>query len=224
MKLAVLFFGISYLEKYKHWYKGDNLEINYKASVDNYKKIIFEHFENKGYDIDIFLSTYKTEYSDSLLETYKPRSYRILNTFIEDRHLSRNTHFLNCLNLLRAHSIKNDIKYDHILITRFDLLFNFPFENYNFDFSKMNVFSELYNKKKIDDNFYFFPFDKLSSMIEISQNFKKGSFHLIRLDLERKFGINFLNNENKSVENLSSFDIVRKSNSKKNINNRIFNK
>ncbi len=216
MKLALGLFGISYVENHEHWFKKDNVRIDFELSVENYKKRIINHFKNLGYEIDIYLSTYKSEKTDKLLEIYKPRKKIILDKFINDRFISRNFHFMNCLRMIK----NSNVDYKMIIMTRFDLLFNESFDNVDINLDKMNLVSELHHKKKVDDNLYIFSSDKLNSFIKLCGTYKKKTYHEMKLDLNKLFGINYLANEKKPVAKLSFFTIVR--NSKFDSNLKIF--
>ena len=56
MKLALLLFGIS-LEINKYWQYGTLYSVDYNNSYENYQKYIFDYFKNKGYEIDVYIST-----------------------------------------------------------------------------------------------------------------------------------------------------------------------
>ena len=55
MKLAILLFGLSKTE-FIHPLVN-KIFIDYEKSYENYKKIIFDYFENIGYNIDVFFTT-----------------------------------------------------------------------------------------------------------------------------------------------------------------------
>ena len=59
--------------------------------------------------------------------------------------------------------LSSNNKYDHVLITRFDLDFKKKFSECNFDFNSFNIISQT-GKKTICDNFYFMPFNLLTSI------------------------------------------------------------
>ena len=48
-KIAILLYGISYLENFIH-FKGRKLNIDYRNSIENYKEYLFEYYKN--YDIE----------------------------------------------------------------------------------------------------------------------------------------------------------------------------
>tara|TARA_A100001015_G_scaffold57870_1_gene63709 strand:- start:139 stop:789 length:651 start_codon:yes stop_codon:yes gene_type:complete len=210
-KLALLLFGMSYCE-YFHYFTQKNVKIDYKNSVENYKKFIFEYFENLGYQIDVFIATNEMNDNEkkNLLEIYKP----IDHVFIENdenqhRRISRNEKFINAIELSRR---RKDNNYDHILITRFDLMFKKKFEESNIHFDKFNLVSQLEEDKFVCDNFYFFPGEMLDDFKEICDYWESRRFHDIKPELEKKWGTNsihYILNEHTWIKNLSFYKIVR---------------
>lgn len=183
-------------------------DINYKYSYNNYKKYIFEYFENKGYEIDIYFCSNKLDENDSLdiIKTYNPVKCSFIDNDI-NRTLSRNKKLDNVIDLCL--DTKN--KYDLVLITRFDLLFKKNFNESNINFNKYNLVSILESLNIICDNFYLFPYKYLQHFSKIVKKNLHSSFHNIKHDIENINGYDFINyilNENKSIGNLSFYKIV----------------
>lgn len=207
MKLAILLFGLSKTEIIHH--SGNKIFIDYEKSYENYKKIIFDYFENIGYDIDVFFTTniLDNKNEKKICEIYKPIKYN----FIEKaRHEKLNNVIELCIN--------SRITYDLILITRFDLLFQKNFSESNIDFDKFNLVSILEKPHLICDNFYLFPykylkiFSKIVKETIIRENSNVCAFHNIQKHLYHELGINSVNyilNENCFVYQLSFYKIVR---------------
>ena len=205
-----MLFGISYLENYsKKKYKGS---IDYKRSLKNYKKYIFEYFEHKGYSIDVYISTNEIseEVKKQLMEDYKPIKI-ITNRLITERkrkfnnYKNRNFKFKNLINL-----IDNYNDYDNFLITRFDLLFQIDFKDVNIKFDKLNIVSILEKKNCICDNFYLMSNINFVTFKKIIND--KGIVyhsHRLKKQLEHNFDVNYLFNEFKSVGKLTFYKIVR---------------
>lgn len=207
MKLALLLFGIS-LEINKHWQYGTSYSVDYNNSYENYQKYIFEYFKNKGYDIDVYISTniLPNIYKEDLLDKYKPVKCNFIETIEDDRHLSKNIKIDDVVNLC----INEGNEYDLILITRFDLLFQKDFSNSNIQFDKFNVVSILENPNYICDNFYLFPYKYLSEFSKIIKKNIRESHHFIKEDLENmEFPINYILDERTVVADLSFYKIVR---------------
>ncbi len=202
MKFALLLSGIS-LEINKHWQYGTLYSVDYNNSYENYQKYIFEYFTNKGYDIDVYISTniLPDNYKEDLLVKYKP----VKCNFIEnedDIYLSKKNKIYDVVNLC----LKDGKEYDLILITQFDLLFQKDFANSNIQFDKFNIVSILENPNYICDNFYLFPYKYLSDFSKII----KSSSYIVKNDLE-SIGcpINYIINERYDSIDLSFYKNIK---------------
>lgn len=207
-KLALLLFGVSYYE-YNH-FKGGNVKVDYKISVENYKKFIFEYFENLGYEIDVFFATnvMDNDEKEKLLEVYKPVDY-VFMEHNNDKKVGRNEKFINAIELCRRHKDNN---YDHVLMTRFDLLFKKNFQESHIEFDKFNLVSILEKDDYVCDNFYFFPIRMLDSFKELCDFWKWRRYHDLKHKFEERWGIDsvhYILNEHTWVNNLSFYKIVR---------------
>jgi hypothetical protein len=215
-KLAVVLFGLSYCEKYIHW-TNDIYIINHDLSFKNYNEYIFDYFRDNQFEIDVFISSNSSIYSEKLINLYNPKKY----LFCDDKKISssvndRNIKFCNALNLCIEYADENSIAYDNILMTRFDINFMIKFDKVKIDYNAMNIVSILEKNDFIDDNFYLFPFCKSHAFLDyclkrifIYKNIK--AFHYeIKNNLIKIFGnINYLKNEHKFVKDLSFYKIVR---------------
>ena len=207
-KLALLLFGISYGEYHHFW--GRNMKIDYKISVENYKTFIFEYFENLGYEIDVFFATNEIDddEKEKLLEIYKPVDY-VFMEHNNDKRAGRNEKFRNVIDLCVKHKNNN---YNHVLITRFDLLFKKKFQESHIEFNKFNLISILERDKLVCDNFYFFPIRMLDRFKELCDFWDWRRFHDIVYQLEKIWGIisiHYILNENTWIGGLSFYEIVR---------------
>lgn len=207
MKCALLLFGMS-ICKYKHW-TNKMYQINYRDSYDNYQKYIYKYLNDKGYSIDVYFSTNISNDDEhkELIKKYKPIKYSFIHNNINKR-LSRNKKLLNVVQLC----LNNNIEYDLVLITRFDLLFQKEFEKSNIKLDKFNLVSILERNHLICDNFYLFPFSKLKQFHELTKKNINRSFHYIKDDIEKidnKEFVNFILNEKKRISRLSFYKIVR---------------
>jgi hypothetical protein len=207
-KIAILLFGISKQEKYNH---RDNYttSINYERSYENYKKMIFKFFQNKGYDIDIYFTTNIIDDTDKqkICELYNPRQCN----FIENEsnfYISRNMKINNVVDLC----LQSGITYDLVLITRFDLNFNIDFNKSNINLNKFNLVSILESPHLICDNFYLFPYKSLNAFSNICKKNMNKSFHLIKKDIDSIKGplyVNYILNEYTYIANLTFYTIIR---------------
>ena len=207
-KIALLLFGISYMKTYNHWNKND-YSINYQNSTDNYEKFIFKFFKNS--DFDVFISTYNNEKVDDLINYYKPKKYHLENDFNINFNTSRNRHFINSIKLCLEYSEANNINYQFVIITRFDLEFLIEFDKIFIDKRRINIVSELAHQNVISDNFYIIPFYKLIKFYNVCISNKHKSFHFIKEDILTKVGqINYMHNQpGCEIHQLELYNIVR---------------
>lgn len=225
-KIALLLFGMSKMT-YQHWsQKKGILEINYMNSYSNYQEYIFEYFQKRGYQVDVYFATNNMSNPDKkeLIETYKPISYSF-NRNLKNKIRSRNDKIEKVIDLC----LQSQIKYDLVLITRFDLLFKKKFDEININLKRFNLVSELEKKKLICDNFYLFPYTVLKQFSKLVKRKRNVSFHKIKADIQKiksiqgRFGsgfVSYISNDRKNIGSLSFYSIVRtKIDSKKTIKN-----
>ena len=193
LKCAVLIFGLHYKNNYQNWYFGKT-NINYKYYINNIKNLFccFSH-------VDYFLSTNKSEKTNELIKDYNAKEYNF-------NDLPRWEKILIGLKIIE----KNKNNYDMIAITRFDIFFIMNLNN--IDINKLNIISILEAKHLICDNFYLFPTKYLNNFIEIFENIKKYSNHNslthgLKNEFEKRFDLNYIKNENKKVQHLSSYQL-----------------
>ena len=203
MKLALLLFGIS-LEINKYWQYGTLYSVDYKNSYENYRKYIFEYFKNKGYEIDVYISTniLPDINKQDLLNKYKPIKSNFIETIEDDIQQSKNSKMNDVVNLC----ITEGIEYDIILITRIDLLFQKEFDSCNIILDKFNIVNILEDPHYICDNFYLFPYKYLAKFSTII----KSENYLIKKNLENiGFPINYILTESSDNLDLSFYKKIR---------------
>ena len=203
MKLALLLFGIS-LEINKYWQYGTLYSVDYNNSYENYQKYIFEYFKNKGYEIDVYISTniLPDINKQDLLNKYKPIKSNFIETIEEDRNLSENIKMNDVVNLC----ITEGIEYNLILITRFDLLFQKGFDSCNIGLDRFNIVNILEEPDYICDNFYLFPYKYLSKFSKII----KSESYFIKKNLENiGCPINYILTEHSNNLDLSFYKNIR---------------
>lgn len=212
-KIAVLLFGISLENDYKRPESNMNLIIDYKKSVENYKKYIFDYFKNKGYDVDIFFSTNPpttTKDEKELIETFNPVNYTFVNNE-KSNYLSKQTKLCSVIKLC----LDSNITYDNVLLTRFDLLFKKDFDSVNIDMNKFNLVTILEKSIVVCDNFYIMPYKMLDIFYKIIKN--KSRTHYIKEDLEKLIGEDLINYidpfpddaKGRKIKHITFYEIVR---------------
>ena len=208
-KIALLLFGLSYKENYKH-HSGKKVLINYEESLKNYEKMIFKYYKNLGYEIDTFLATNFNKNINNLLKKYKPKSNYIRHQEINNNIISRNKYFLTTMKLCKEYAEKNKIKYEFVIMTRFDLLFKIPFNEVKINYNTMNIVSILEHPALICDNFYLFPFSYLDIFLQYVKSRIRTCAHLYKRNLERRFGnINYLMNQYTFIQKIKFYKIIR---------------
>lgn len=209
--LAILLFGISYQENFHH-YSNKYVNVSWEISINNYKQYIFSFFEQK-YNIDFFFCTNDVIENKrrKLLIDFKPQNHQ----FVSDAECK------NYCKYPRNYRIKKVVEmclessktYEMILITRFDLLFQIPFQWKNIDLQKINLVTTLETNDLICDNFYLLPQKFLKSFLEIinKQINNNNNFHCIKKDIEDICPINFINQEkiNKNCLQISFYRFGR---------------
>ena len=207
-KIAILFFGLTY-HTYCH-FSGKIKKVNYNLSFDNYQEYIYKYFENLGYEIDTYFTT--NNYCDEskknrIRNKIKPKNCAFIkNNF--NHHKSRNTKFLKVIELC----LNEDINYDLVLITRFDLIFQKKFEESNIKLDKFNLVSILEKNHLICDNFYLFPYQYLRKFYELLKDRPMLDYHKIKDLIESLNGKDFVNyilNEYTDVPNLTFYKLVK---------------
>lgn len=143
-----------------------------------YKKCYQSLFDNiinqNDHDFDIYLITWKKDYSDELLKYYKPKDILLLeyDNFLKDldgidklkigleyQHLKKkdkNTYFIQLWQWYKGYEFIKNKNYDYIVKTRFDIQIKKPIKIYNnnyfIDFSKRDKFYKITHP--LDDLFY----------------------------------------------------------------------
>lgn len=157
MRIALLLRGLAYCDDYFNNNLKKTFIINYKYSLDNYKKNIFENN-----DVHVFFHTYYTDRLnvDELIKDYKPKDYVITRPEFLDKCLSRDK-FRSCLysllsvmNLFINYNNKENIKYDYIIITRFDLNFKVKLSELSIEPNKFHINCMTEGDDSTDDNFF----------------------------------------------------------------------
>ena len=205
-RLALLLYGSS-LDEYYHW-SNKIYSIDYRNSYKNYKKFIFDYFEKKGYDIDIYFTTnlLKDDDKEIIYKYYKPVKCNFIRNEI-DRFVSKKKKIVDVVNLC----LQNNQNYDLVLMTRFDLIFKKNFNKSNIQLDKFNLVSILEIKNSICDNFYLFPYKFLTGFLNILET--NLEYHFITNEIYEQFGkesVNIILNQKCRIQELSFYKIYRK--------------
>ena len=177
-KIALLLFGISYLDNYQHWHPNKLIyNIDWKDSFENYQNFIIQYFQKKGFQVDIFLVSNKIDALEQkkLLEAYKPIKY----DFIENKEniwSSRNRKVDRVIDLC----LESNINYKMVCITRFDLQFQKNFNTCLIDENAFNIVSQLEKPELLCDNFYIIPYKYIHLFSKLVKGKLDDNFHKIK--------------------------------------------
>jgi len=148
MKYAVCLRGIHYVEPIKNYGL-----IDFEDSLNNIKTYILNNIN----DYDTFISSYHSKKEEKLLELYKPSKY-VFNDFNADENnfKAQLVHHFNSVQMILQNEDDKKIRYDMILITRFDYVYFRHLYEMSLDFSKFNIAMK-HSSGNCDDNFWLFP-------------------------------------------------------------------
>lgn len=191
VKIAFCFHGLVGTTKVeKSWnHPGGELDVLTKSYL-SLKKHILDHN-----DVDIFGHTWDVKFNTTINSIYNPKELmvetqkifdvpnHIPNTDRVQAHYSRWYSTKQSFELMKKYTIKNKIKYDVVVSTRWDILFlrNILFINYN----TQNFFNGLTrlnnwgypNHPKILDLFFFSNLDYMSQFVALYDNLNDYTIH-----------------------------------------------
>ena len=209
-RMALLFFGIHYLENMNHW-KGAIKNIDFSLYYKNINDKLIEYFSKK-FEIDIFFCTNRSKKLNKLIECYKPKRYYLVDNDV-NHIISKNKKVLKALECCINYQKDNRILYDNIILTRFDILFEKTFSG--IDYNKLNLVSILEYKFSICDNFYLFPQKYLEQFYSIFKTYKKTNSHVFKVLFEKTMDINYICNEETDINSLSFYSLHKFDDDKK---------
>jgi len=207
-KIAIILRGISYTENYHHKYNIPKYTIDARDTYSSIFNNIIEPLQNKGNQVDIFFVTYKSIIENELNDLYKPVKtyYKDFITIphnkpkeggfmIMDQHIEG-------IDLVEEYEKYKNIKYDNIIITRFDLYFYQKITEININYNVFNyTFYHLVYKPTnaftVEDNFILYPRNKNNlikeCITEIKNTTSNTTTHLLgKYLLEHNETIKFL--------------------------------
>jgi hypothetical protein len=199
-------FGISYTSAHKHWHAmlGD-VRIDFQKSVEGYRNDLL-----KGKNYDCYLSTYDSIMRKTLLKTWKPLQYSLINNLVQDRFFSRNMHLSNVCKMILDEQRRRGKDYETVILTRFDLRFNKKPFDLSINMKALNLSARCERDPLIDDNLYVMPGYLLQKFYDVIEQNHTKSHHHIRAEFEKELGtINFMIGGNYLVSKNPIFTIMR---------------
>lgn len=167
MKVAFCLYGIHYI------YSPPRCITDYSKTINNYKKMIINELKNIGHDVDIFIASYKSEKEEALQKDFQPVSMNLIDFSWYIPGIPQVRHLLYLYTLITEYEKNNNILYDFLIFTRFDLIFFKKFTEMNIDLSKINIsFQHNGESKNCEDNFFILPRYYLDIFISAAYNVK----------------------------------------------------
>jgi hypothetical protein len=182
MKVALCLSGM--VGSSQRW--GDGEQLDYRISYDYLKEVIINQC-----DVDIFIHSWSVEHEKELCNLYKPKDF-LFEKQVDFKYknpksfaiMSQGYTRKSSVRLALNYEITNNINYDFIVLTRFDLAW---FKKFNFDtmdkskiyalgpeaHGKINDFVFISNPKNMEmlnDSY-----DKLSELEDLTKSETKGT-------------------------------------------------
>ena len=137
-----------------HFNEGiDSVPGNYKITVDyrnslyNIKNLLIKSLIDNGHSVDIILLTYNSKLIESLKNDYNP----IKSIILPEQEIYKMNQWqrilywqITAINEIQTLENNNNIKYDIIIHTRFDLFLHTKFTDLPYDYSKINFSYQYY--------------------------------------------------------------------------------
>jgi len=160
------------------------LNEQFRNSCQNLQAMIIDDLRKNGHTVDIFLNTYKNHLHSDLVDFFKPvdilynepRTGSAMWTIVSKQ-------VAECCKIVQEYEIKNNVKYDYIIITRFDLTFNNKYSLYDINYNNINMECMFVPDFNSGDNFFLFPenfSDKVILSVNDCENEKNNSHQLWR--------------------------------------------
>jgi len=163
MNIAICLRGI-------HYEYSNIRNVNYKKSLLNYKKFIFDNLKENGNNIYTFITTYHTELENELINDFKPNNIILNNYNINDSaYIIYLTQYIELIDMVINDEIKLGIKYDSIIIFRFDCMFFKYISEMNIDYNKFNICMK-HSSGNADADFWIIPRNYLEKVRDILNN------------------------------------------------------
>lgn len=184
MKFAICYRGISYQENYVHEQRFSPYTLDFHDCLTFHRINLLDALREKGHEVDVMFNTYESKKTDEYVDELKPVSV-ILKPFDANNNVDRfgrvRTLIIETLKQARDHQIANGVKYDFIVLNRFDMVI---FD----DFSKIFIPQNAISVPTVnDDCFIVISGDLLDRAIEIYEDNRDGriTHNIVHRFLER---------------------------------------
>lgn len=134
MKYAICYRGISYKENYFNEPGLNPYNVDFYECLPSNKKYLIDPLKEKGNEVDVFYNTYDSPKLKEYIDELNPANVCLseFNSKIQKYNFPHVTQLIiNSLEQIKKYQLENDIMYDYIILTRFDIYL-------------LNDFSEIY--------------------------------------------------------------------------------
>ena len=167
MKIGINLVGVSYNDGKSGRYR------NYKDAIDGFINNIVTPLKSQGHEVVFYLYSYHNEKELEILEAYKPKKYKFtdsnLNKLGGGNRIPSGIKLISQSYINSLEQIINE-DLDLVISTRFDInFFKNPFDEYSYDFDKMNFLwrePEFTHMPIVNDTFVVFPHSMVDSVIK----------------------------------------------------------
>jgi hypothetical protein len=167
MKYAICYRGISYKENYFNEPGLNSYNVDFCECLPSNKKYLIDPLVEKKNNVDVFFNTYDSLRLSEYINELKPVDINLkqFNSSIQKYNFSHVTQIIiDSLEQIKKYQNDNNIEYDYIILTRFDIVL-------------LNDFSEIYLPENAisvptrnDDCFIVISGNLLNDAIEIYKN------------------------------------------------------
>lgn len=151
MKIAICYRGIHYTNNY--------VTTDYRKTYKNHQDFFINPLKENN-KIDIFLITYQSDIINELINDYNPVDKYVcnINELYNGSSWERQLIFHNKLiDIVKNYEKSKNIKYDMVIILRYDIYFKININQWNIDFNKINFTHRHSDCNNTCDNIHIIP-------------------------------------------------------------------
>lgn len=142
MKIGIIFAGIAF---------GHKSDRDFSHCYPNIKKNLIDPL-SKDHEVSIYVATYHSERNQEVMDLLQPKKIRFLDFDSSRQNPTRKV----------AVELLDDEDIDFYIMTRFDVHYNYSWDQFNVDFEKFNIVSREGNghwerQQFVGDTFYAWP-------------------------------------------------------------------
>jgi hypothetical protein len=164
LKIGINLVGVSFDDGSIYRYRS------YKDALDGFNKNIVQSLNYMGHDFQFYLYTYDSVQKENIIKDYSPiRKYKFITKETDVLYNSFNLNSIQKINYVNSLLEMLNEELDLVISTRYDInFFKNPFQEYKFDFNKMNFLwrePEYIDLPIVNDTFVVFPYKMLNNVI-----------------------------------------------------------